>query len=125
MGSMEWTVIGTGIALLVVMTGLFAWMRSDTEKLGARLERRMEQLNEQTNQRMDQQSEQTNQRLDLLSEQHQQLAAQTERHTEHLERLDRRMEHIEDQMRHLGERTAKVEGLLEGLRESIVGQRAA
>ena len=58
----EWTVIRTGIATLVVQAGLFAWLRRD------------------------------------------------------LGNLAKRVDAMADQVRQLGERTAKVERLLEGLR---------
>ena len=58
------TVIGTGVAIIVVNFGLFAWLRSDIKAL-------------------------------------------------------------DDRVRNHGERLAKLEGLLEGLREAISGRRAA
>lgn len=36
MGPVEWTVIGTGIAVLSVNLGLFAWLKSDVAKLDVR-----------------------------------------------------------------------------------------
>ena len=65
---MEFTIIGTGIAIIVVNAGLFAWLRGDVARLTARV------------------------------------------NTMEVE---------------LRERMAKLEGLLEGLRESIVGRRTA
>ncbi len=39
--------------------------------------------------------------------------------------LDRRMDNMEKRRNELAERMAKLEGLLEGLREAIAGRRAA
>ena len=69
------SIIGTGIAIIVVNTALFARLRSDIHSLRDRVVK-----------------------------------------------LDERMTKLETVLR---ERIAKVEGLLEGLRESITGRRAA
>ena len=63
-----WTIIGTGIAIVVVNLGLFAWLRSDIREVRVRMNT-----------------------LDI----------------------------------ELRERMAKLEGLLEGLREAISGRRTA
>ena len=75
MSTEAFSIIGTGIAIIVVNTALFAWLRSDIHSLRDRVVK-----------------------------------------------LDERMTKLETELR---ERIAKVEGLLEGLRESISGRRAA
>ena len=36
-GSIEWTVIGTGIAIVVINAGLVAWLRGDLTRLADRV----------------------------------------------------------------------------------------
>ena len=69
------TVIGTGIAIIVVNIALYAWLRSDIHAVRDRVVK-----------------------------------------------LEERVTKLETELR---ERMAKLEGLLEGLRESITGPRAA
>ena len=54
-----------------------------------------------------------------------QLDGRIDRLGEHIDRLDGRIDRIEQGQAELRERMAKLEGLLEGLREAITGQRAA
>ena len=75
MSTEAFTVIGTGIAIIVVNITLFAWLRSDIHAVRDRVDK-----------------------------------------------LEERMTKLETELR---ERMAKLEGLLEGLRESITGRRAA
>ena len=37
MGATEWTVVGTGIAIIVANAGLVAWLRGDLAKLAERV----------------------------------------------------------------------------------------
>jgi hypothetical protein len=90
-------IIGTGIALAVLMIGLFAWLRADIH----RLDERMTRLDEHTT------------RLEVELQ---------ERMTKLEVGLLERMTRLEVELR---ERMAKLEGLLEGLREAIIGKRAA
>ena len=97
MSTEAFTVIGTGIAIIVVNIMLFAWLRSDIRALRDRvdkLEERMIQLETELRERM------------------------TQLETE----LRGQMATLETELR---ERMAKLEGLLEGLRESITGRHAA
>ena len=87
------TIIGTGIALAILMVGLFAWLRTDIREHVGRLDGRITTLDER-------------------------MAKLDERMT----KLDERMTRLEIELR---ERMAKLEGLLEGLREAISGRHAA
>ena len=86
-----------GVALAALMVGLFAWLRQD---MGGRIER----LESRTNQRFDQADD----RISALERDHQERFAS----------LDRGQAELRERM-------AKLEGLLEGLREAISGRRAA
>ena len=86
-----------GVALAALMVGLFAWLRQD---MGGRIDR----LESRTNEKFDQVS-----------------ARITGRERDHQERfvsLDRGQAELRERM-------AKLEGLLEGLREAVTGHRAA
>ena len=86
-------IISTGVALAVLIIGLFAWLRADIREHTGRLDGRITQLDERIT------------RLD-----------------ERITRLDERITRLEVELR---ERMAKLEGLLEGLREAVTGKRAA
>ena len=90
-----------GVGLAALMVGLFAWLRQD---LGGRIER----LESRTNERIDRLETQTNKRFDRLE-------------TQTNERFDR----LENRLAAVEHGQAKLEGLLEGLREAISGRRAA
>ena len=97
MSTEAFTIIGTGIAIIVVNVALFAWLRSDIHALRDRvvkLDERMTKLETELREQM------------------------TKLETE----LREQMTKLETELR---ERMAKLEGLLEGLRESISGRRAA
>ena len=89
-----WTVIGTGVVILIAIAGAFRALRNELR----------DQLREQRrefSERIDRQGKELGERIDALSAQ---------------------MHRLEIELR---ERMAKVEGLLEGLREAIAGRRAA
>ena len=44
MGASEWTVIGTGIAIIVANAGLFAWLRGDLAKLSRHVDALSERI---------------------------------------------------------------------------------
>ena len=79
-------IISTGVALAVLIIGLFAWLRADIREHTGRLDGRITQLDGR------------------------------------ITRLDERITRLEVELR---ERMAKLEGLLEGLREAVTGKRAA
>ena len=45
MSASEWTVIGTGIAIIVANAGLFAWLRGDLAKLSGHVDALSERIN--------------------------------------------------------------------------------
>ena len=49
MGATEWTVIGTGIAIIAANAGLFAWLRGDLAKLSARVDSHVDVLSARIN----------------------------------------------------------------------------
>ena len=93
--------IGGFIGLAALIVGLFAWLRQDINRLETRMDTRLSEVEA----RME----------TILSE----VEA----------RMDTRLSEVEANMNtqssELRERMAKLEGLLEGLRESITGRRAA
>ena len=86
-----------GVAQAALMIGLFAWLRQDARRMEDRLTNRIDRLESQTNERIGQLESRTNERFD---------------------RLENRLAAVEHGQ-------AKLEGLLEGLREAISGRRAA
>ena len=85
-----------GVALAALMIGLFTWLRQD---MGGRIDR----LESRTNQRFYRLESQTNERF----------------------RVDERFDRPETRLAAVEHGQAKLEGLLEGLREAISGRRAA
>lgn len=112
-------ILGVGLTLGLVLL-----------RQGARLDRRIDRLEEQTKQRFDKLEEQTKQRFDKLEERTDLRFNRLEERTD--QRFDKLEEHVtaldadlRGQMGEVRERMAKLEGLLEGLREAITGKRAA
>ena len=97
-----------GVAQAALMIGLFAWLRQDARRMEDRLTNRIDRLESQTNERIGQLESRTNDRFDRLE-------TQT---NERFGRLENRFAAVEHGQ-------AKLEGLLEGLREAISGRRAA
>lgn len=97
MDAVAWTVIGTGVAILIAIATAFRALRREI------LEQRIE-----LGKRIDAQSVELSKRIDAQS-----VGIST---------LNEKMQRLEVELR---ERMAKVEGLLEGLREAISGKRAA
>ena len=86
-----------GVAQAALVVGLFAWLRQDARRMEDRLTNRIDRLESQMNERIGQLESRTNDRFD---------------------RLENRLAAVEHGQ-------AKLEGLLEGLREAISGRRAA
>lgn len=112
-------VVTVGVALAVLMVGLFAWLRQD---MGGRIER----LESRTNDRIDQLESRTNDRIGQLESRTDQRFEQMEaRINEKFDKVDGRFDRLESRLAAVEHGQAKLEGLLEGLREAIVGRRAA
>ena len=93
--------IGGFIGLAALIVGLFAWLRQDINRLETRMNTRLSEVE----------------------------ACMETRLSEVEARMDIRLSEVEANMNtqssELRERMAKLEGLLEGLREAITGRRAA
>ena len=93
--------IGGFIGLAALIVGLFAWLRQDINRLETRMNTRLSEVEARMEARL----------------------------SEVEARMDARLSEVETNMStqssELRERMAKLEGLLEGLRESITGRRAA
>ena len=97
MDATAWTVVGTAIAILIAIGTAFRSLRSE-----------MRLFREHVDNRIDAQGE----RIDAQGK-------------DLRERIDAQGKETAEQMSQLRERMAKLEGLLEGLREAISGKRAA
>ena len=101
MDATAWTVIGAAIAILVTIATAFRSLRSE-----------MRLFREHVDNRIDIQGKELRERIDAQGEQLR-------------ERIDAQGKETREQIGQLRERMAKLEGLLEGLREAITGKRAA
>ena len=93
--------IGGFIGLAALIVGLFAWLRQDINRLETRMNTRLSEVEARMEARL----------------------------SEVEARMDARLSEVETNMStqssELRERMAKLEGLLEGLREAITGRRTA
>ena len=105
------TILAVMVAIGVALAGLIL-------RQGARLDTRIENTNERI-ERTNERIERTNERIEEVQAQ---LGARIEEATA---QLSARIEGVERGQADLRERMAKLEGLLEGLREAIAGRRAA
>ncbi len=107
------------IGILTVGIGMFAWLRQDMGGRIGHLERRTNdrigQLESQTNERFERLENQTNERFDQMGDR---IDALERDHQERFASPDRGQGELRERM-------AKLEGLLEGLREAITERRAA
>ena len=130
MDATAWTVIGTGITILIAIGAAFRNLRSEMrlfrEDVDGRIDTQGERIDaqgEQLRERIDAQGEQLRERIDAQGEQ---LRERIEAQGEQLrERIDAQGKETSEQIGQLRERMAKLEGLLEGLREAMTGKRAA
>ncbi len=126
MDAASWTVVGAVIAVLVANAASFRSVRVEMRQFREHVDNRIDAQGEQLRQlidaqgdRIDAQGEQLRQRIDAQGEQlRKRIDAQSER-------IDAQGREMGEQLGLLRERMARVEGLLEGLRESITGKRAA
>jgi TolA-binding protein len=126
-----------GVALAALMVGLFAWLRQDARQTEDRLTDRFNHLEARTDQRLEQMEARTDQRLEQMEARINERIGQLEsRTTERFDQADGRIDALERDHQErfasldrgqaeLRERMAKLEGLLEGLREAVTGHRAA
>ncbi len=108
MDATAWTVVGAAIAILIAIATAFRSLRDD-----------MRLFREHVDKRIDAQSEDLRAQGESLRER---IDAQGE---DLRNRIDAQGKETGEQISQLRERMAKLEGLLEGLREAITGKRAA
>ena len=101
MDATGWTVIGAAIAILVAIATAFRSLRSEMRLFREHVDNRIEAQGKELRERIDAQGEQLRERIDAQGKE------------------------TGEQIGQLRERMAKLEGLLEGLREAITGKRAA
>ena len=104
-----------GVTLAALMIGLFAWLRQDARRTEDRLTNLFGRLESRTNERFERLENHTNERFDQVGDR---ISALERDHQERFVSLDRGQAELRERM-------AKLEGLLEGLREAITGRRAA
>lgn len=108
MDATAWTVIGTGITILITVGAAFRSLRTEMRLFREHVDTRIDGQGE----RVDRQGEELRNRIDAQGEQLR-------------DRIDAQGRETAEQLGQLRERMAKLEGLLEGLREAITGKRAA
>ena len=101
MDATAWTVVGATIAVLIAIATAFRSLRSEIRL-----------FREHVDNRIDAQGQELRERIDAQGQ-------------ELRERIDAQGQELREQSSQLRERMAKLEGLLEGLREAITGKRAA
>ncbi|MYN65290.1 MAG: hypothetical protein F4X11_09720 [Acidobacteria bacterium] len=101
MDATAWTVVGAAIAILVAIGTAFRSLRSE-----------MRLFREHVDNRIDSQGKDLRERIDAQGK-------------DLRERIDAQGKETGEQIGQLRERMAKLEGLLEGLREAVTGKRAA
>ena len=126
MDATAWTVIGTGITILIAVGAAFRSLRSELRLFRAHVDERIHGERE----RMDAQGEQLRDRIDRLRDR---MGAQSDRLRDRMDAQGEQLRNAieaegketREQLGQLRERMAKLEGLLEGLREAVTGKRAA
>ena len=101
MDASSWTVVVAAIAILAAIATAFGSLRSE-----------MRLFREHVDNRIDAQGKELRERIDAQAEQLR-------------ERIEAQGKETGEQIGQLRERMAKLEGLLEGLREAVTGKRAA
>lgn len=119
-------ILTVGVGLGGLMIGMFAWVRQDARRTEDRLADRFNHLEARTDQRLEQMEARINERVGQLENR------TTERFDQASGRIDalehshqERFASLDRGQGELRERMAKLEGLLEGLREAVTGRRAA
>ena len=119
MDATAWTVVGAAVAILAAIATAFRSLRREMRLFREHVDERVDAQRE----RIDAQGEQLCERIDAQGEQ---LRERIDAQGEQLrERIDAQGRETGEQISQLRERMAHLEGLLEGLREAITGQRAA
>ena len=119
MDATAWTVVGSAIVVLIAIATAFRSLRSEMQLFREHVDKRIDAQGE----RIDAQGEDLRKRIDAQGED---LRNRIDAQGEDLRnRIDAQGKETSEQIGQLRERMAKLEGLLEGLREAITGKRAA
>ncbi len=111
--------IGGFLALAALMIGLFAWLRTDISRMGDRLDGRIGGLRQEMQQEIGGLRQEMHQEIGgLRQEMHQEIGGLRQEIKELRVEMDGRLRAVEHGQ-------ARLEGLLEGLREAIAGRSAA
>ena len=108
MDATAWTVVGAAIAILIAIGTAFRSLRSEMRLFREHVDNRIDAQGE----RIDAQGKDLREHIDAQGK-------------DLRERIDAQGKETAEQIGQLRERMAKLEGLLEGLREAITGKRAA
>jgi gas vesicle protein len=123
MDATAWTVVGAAIAVLIAMATAFRSLRSEIRLFREHVDNRIDAQGQGLRERIDTQGQGLRERIDT---QGQGLRERIDTQGQELrERIDAQGQELREQSSQLRERMAKLEGLLEGLREAITGKRAA
>ena len=130
MDATAWTVVGAAIAILVAIATAFRSLRSEMRLFRGHMDERIDAQGRELRGRIDAQGRELRERIDAQGED---LRARIDAQGEDLRaRIDAQGERIDAQGKATGEqigqlraRMARLEGLLEGLREAVTGKRAA
>ncbi len=119
MDAVAWTVIGTGVAILIAIATAFRALRREILEQRIELGKRIDAQGLELGKRIETQGLELGKRIDA---QGLELGKRIDAQGLEISALNAQMHRLEVELR---ERMAKVEGLLEGLREAISGKRAA
>ena len=130
MDATAWTVVGAAIAILVAIATAFRSLRSEMRLFRGHMDERIDAQSRELRERIDAQGRELRERIDAQGED---LRSRIDAQGEDLrsridaqgERIDAQGKETGEQIGQLRERMARLEGLLEGLREAVTGKRAA
>ena len=116
-------VVGTGITILISVGTAFRSLRTEMRRFREHIDERIDGQGESLRNRIDAQGEDLCTRIEGQGED---LRKRIDAQGEDLRnRIDAQGKETAEQLGQVRERMAKLEGLLEGLREAITGKRAA
>ena len=130
MDTTAWTVVGAAIAILVAIATAFRSLRSEMRLFRGHMDERIDAQGRELRERIDAQGRELRERIDAQGrELRERIDAQGEDLRSRIdaqgERIDAQGKETGEQIGQLRERMARLEGLLEGLREAVTGKRAA
>lgn len=115
-------ILGVGISLVSVLVALAALTFHVLRRMEERIRQDAQRSEERTREDVGRSEERTRQEIRGVEERMEsRFASQDARFTSH----DGRFTTLETRVSEIGERTARIEGLLEGLRDAVTGHQAA